>query len=380
MNPKTTTRCRAVQLMGALTRDLRRRVPYLPWRYPKPLAGNLRRKIVLLDSSISATNLGNKIIMESVEQTVREMFPHDFIYNVPMMEYIDYGKPLVRDADYIFVAGTNALSNDMNCHGNWRMRARDLLWMKNIILLGVGWWQYEEERLAWSTRYRLKHVLSQSLHHSVRDSYTLRKLEALGIKAINCGCPTIWSLSDELCATIPVKKATAVLLTFTDYAQTDADCRNRRTIYEIARRNYDRILFWPQAHADVRCARDVCGAESGVEFVDPSLQALDECLKRPDVDYVGTRLHAGIRALQHRCRTIIVATDNRASEMGLDFNLPVIPDSEITRELEARIRGSWPTRVRLHQNAITTWKAQFAAPALPPRRDGTETGFTPCNA
>ena len=48
-----------------------------------------------------------------------------------------------------------------------------------------------------------------------------------------------------------------------------------------------------------------------------------------NIDYVGTRLHAGIRALQHKKRTIIIGIDNRAIEKAKDFNLTVIDRKNI---------------------------------------------------
>ena len=48
-----------------------------------------------------------------------------------------------------------------------------------------------------------------------------------------------------------------------------------------------------------------------------------------EFDYVGTRLHAGILALNYRKRTLIIAVDNRAAEMKTDINLPVIARGDL---------------------------------------------------
>ena len=39
---------------------------------------------------------------------------------------------------------------------------------------------------------------------------------------------------------------------------------------------------------------------------------------------VGTRLHAGIRALQKGNQALILSVDNRATEINKDINIPVI--------------------------------------------------------
>ena len=48
----------------------------------------------------------------------------------------------------------------------------------------------------------------------------------------------------------------------------------------------------------------------------PTLEAFDNLLESEiDLDYIGTRLHAGIRAIQKKRRSIIIGVDNRALEM-----------------------------------------------------------------
>jgi polysaccharide pyruvyl transferase WcaK-like protein len=84
-------------------------------------------------------------------------------------------------------------------------------------------------------------------------------------------------------------------------------------------------------------------------------------LKREDVDCVGTRLHAGIRALQRKRRAIILGVDNRAEEMGHDFDLPVVARGKVALELEAEINGYWETRICIARQAIAACKGQFKA-------------------
>jgi hypothetical protein len=81
-------------------------------------------------------------------------------------------------------------------------------------------------------------------------------------------------------------------------------------------------------------------------------------LSHADVDYVGTRLHAGIRALQHGRRSLVIGVDNRAAEKHRDFNLACLPRQNI--EALARLVSA-PLRTRIHipENRIAEWKAQF---------------------
>ncbi len=313
------------------------------------------RKIVVLDTWVNDTNLGNKIIMDAVYAELRRLFPHDFFYQVPLLEHIRAGRGLVRQGDYVFLGGTNVLSADMNKSTGWPLGITDAFWMRNVILFGVGWWQYQSYAPRPSTRFVLKRILNKEHSHSVRDAYTAARLKALGFKVLNTGCPTLWPLTKAHCEAIPRTNAQAALLTFTEYRQNPKD---DRLLFEIVKRNYASIYFWPQMHGDYDYAKRLC--DSQVIFVDPSVEALDDLLHKEDVDYVGTRLHAGIRALQHRRRTIIIAVDNRATEMNRDFNLPTVPREKSATELDSRIKSSWATQVILDQHAIAAWRQQFA--------------------
>ncbi|MCK4815011.1 polysaccharide pyruvyl transferase family protein, partial [bacterium] len=154
-------------------------------------------RITILNTWVTSTNLGNKIIMESVYKELREIFPHSFFYQVSAIEYVKAGRKLVQQADYVFLGGTNVISSDMNRTSEWRLRMTDLFWMKKVILLGLGWWQYQAYTPNLYTRILLSQILRREYYHSVRDSYTADKLKALGFRVLNTGCPTLWNLSKE---------------------------------------------------------------------------------------------------------------------------------------------------------------------------------------
>ena len=61
-------------------------------------------------------------------------------------------------------------------------------------------------------------ILDSTYLHSVRDSYTEKKLKQIGIdNVINTSCPTMWRLTEEFCSHIPCKKQDTVVTTITDY-------------------------------------------------------------------------------------------------------------------------------------------------------------------
>jgi len=128
-------------------------------------------------------------------------------------------------------------------------------------------------------------------------------------------------------------------------------------LLNLLEKHYAHLYFWPQSFGDVSYVRELVGNRCRV--LPPDLEALDACCRRKGLIMFGTRLHAGIRALQHACRTIIVAVDNRATEMGRDFNLPVIQRADIEARLKNLLTSQWPTDVRLDFEAIRSWRSQF---------------------
>ena len=132
--------------------------------------------------------------------------------------------------------------------------------------------------------------------------------------------------------------------------------RNRQTtnVYLILLKKISRLFIFGYKLN----AKKICGNK--VVFIDPSLDALDDLLQTESLDYVGTRLHCGIRSLQHKRRSLIIAVDNRATEMGKDFNLPVVQRNDVAITLDKKINSVWRTDIQIDQDAINTWKNQFS--------------------
>jgi polysaccharide pyruvyl transferase WcaK-like protein len=181
-------------------------------------------------------------------------------------------------------------------------------------------------------------------------------LTSMGItNAVNTGCPTLWNLTASHCARIPRRKATAVIATVNSYRGLQNPEADRRLLALLAR-NYDKVYLWIQTYTDYAYARAL---HDDLIYINPSVAALDAVLvSDADVDYVGNRLHAGIRALQRGRRSIIVAIDNRAREMGIDFGLPTVGRTEFER-LERMIAEPLEIAIRTPQGEIDRWKSQF---------------------
>ena len=116
------------------------------------------------------------------------------------------------------------------------------------------------------------------------------------------------------------------------------------------------MYCWIQGSSDYEYIKSI---SDKFILVDPHLEEYDKILASDiDLDYVGTRLHAGIRAMQKGRRSIILSIDNRAREMGKDYNLNVIERHDIEM-LDEYINKEFTTNVKLKLENINKWKNQF---------------------
>lgn len=337
------------------------------------------KKIVKLSPSISTENIGDHIIKYYCDLALEEIFPNHFSVYVPTVDKLS--RPSMRhiaSADYAFVCGTNLLSSHMNKEKQWNVSREDLFKLarcdlrrreyfrfdkvannmekNSVCLMGVGWWQYQDEINSYTEKL-LKKLLNHSLLHSVRDSYTENKLKSIGIKnVVNTACPTMWGLTPELCSRIPKSKGRDVVTTLTHYNRNSA---YDRCLLEILIRHYNNVYVWLQAIEDYPILLDT-GLLDRVKIIPPNMQSYDQLLQHESLDYVGTRLHGGIHALNNRHRSIILAVDNRAVEIGRDTNLPVIKRDKIDGILEDMIEKQFATEIILPSSNIELWKQQFS--------------------
>ncbi|NJO18590.1 MAG: polysaccharide pyruvyl transferase family protein [Thioploca sp.] len=190
--------------------------------------------------------------------------------------------------------------------------------------MGVGWWQYQRDP-TFITKHFYKSILNKKILHSVRDSYTARKLENVGItNVLNTSCPTTWSL-DGLDTNRKNLNCRNCLFTLTDYSwNLTADTK----WIEIILNHYSGdIYFFPQGFHDEEYLNTLeifHIHKNRIKILEHSIEALYECLKMADINYIGTRLHSGTMCLQHNIDSVIIAIDNRATEIAKDIRLPVV--------------------------------------------------------
>lgn len=320
-------------------------------------------RIALIDPSmytaeIPSPNIGDQIISRASVRELRGVFGRDVqIRHIPSHSKIsrDSYKAL-KVSDHIVVGGSNLLWFRYWPRASWPLGLKELFFLRNVVLMGVGWGSYSI-RAKFYSRLASNMVLSHSELHSVRDSYTASIVaERLGLpNVVNTGCHTTWFLSDGGYSPISGIKSKCIF-SLTDYdknvVRDSAMLSQLQKVYGDAN-----LVFWPQGKGDSAYVKSL--GFNGL-VIERSLEAFMSYLD-PDVyDYVGTRLHAGILAIEFGLRCLIVAIDNRAIEIARDTGLPVLEGQNVG-ELEAMITSDFDRNVSITVNkaAIQAWRAQF---------------------
>lgn len=315
------------------------------------------RKIIAFDPAVSSPNLGDLIISDSANSYLNMLFPEAFVLKVSSHLPTSFRyMHMIRDFKARFVLGSNLLKSHMLFgYRQWDVSLFKSPFVGPVILMGCGWWQYEKGIDLYSkTLYR--RLLSKDYMHSVRDNYTLHMLNTIGIdNVLNTACPTMWKFTEEFCKSIPTGKANNVVTTLTDYMR---DAAKDRELLDLLSQNYDTVYLWLQGSRDLPYYQSLEGNWKNIVLVNPQLKEYDDTLNMPDIEYVGTRLHAGIRALQHSKRSMIIAVDNRAREKKIDFNLPVI-ERENQDALPSLIFNERITDIHIPEEAIAQYLDQF---------------------
>jgi polysaccharide pyruvyl transferase WcaK-like protein len=316
------------------------------------------KRVLLLDPSIATFNVGDKIISQSVREHLKPILDFSFIVeastHLPVTMYL---KNIFYsyDFDYRFVCGSNLIRGKMNSIMKlWDVNLRSASIISPLILIGVGWWKKGDTPNAYSRALYSK-LLDKKRLHSVRDNYTLGQFQSMGFKKIiNTSCPTMWKLTNDHTQDIPHSKAKDVVTTLTDY---DKNPVADQQMINILSKKYRKVYLWLQGVNDFNYA-SLMHLPENVELINPILEDYDNILASDDIEYVGTRLHAGIRALQKKKRTIIVAVDHRALEKKKDFNLTVLDRNDV-HLLEGMIDDTFKTEINLPLENIKAWKNQF---------------------
>lgn len=315
------------------------------------------KTVALFNPTVLSFNIGDQIILDSIKNQLMEIYKDTFYIDIPTHEIIFRSSyKILKNVDYKLVTGTNLLASNMIYRKPWKLTPLDYFMLNNITLMGVGWRNYEKKPNLY-TSLLYKKILSKDLLHSVRDEYSKKQLNNIGIKnVLNTACPTMWKLTEEHMNTIPINKSDSVVFTLTDYRK---DINNDTILVNILLKNYQKVYFFMQQIGDFHYINQLDIDKSKIVFINPTLKDYDNLLDYNDIDYVGTRLHGGIRALQKGKRTIIIGVDNRASEISNDTNLLVIERKNIKNSLQELIKNKIIQRINLPLKSIETWKKQF---------------------
>ena len=310
----------------------------------------------LMDGSggVSA-NLGDLIIQEAIKRELGELFKDLTLTCVSSHECLS-GSDVehLKSADIVVVGGSNLLSSNMNRYKQWKIDLRAAARIRRAVLFGVGWWQYQKPANFY-TKCLLRIALSGKYVHSVRDQYTKDKLERIGIRnVLNTGCPTMWHLTPALLSAIPNAKGDIALCTVTDYKR---DPTLDLQFLNMVKRLYKRVFVWPQGSKDREYLSEL-GLSGNI--LSHSYSAFLEFLNSGmHFDYIGTRLHAGIRCLNACKRSLVIIVDNRAREISKDTGLQCVERWDMGG-MEHWIRFPKRVELRLDTRAIDAWKSQFS--------------------
>ncbi len=325
----------------------------------------LMKKVVVFDTAIGTTNLGDEIILQCLEEQMAFLLDNCFIMrfgthmkNLPRERYVNGSQKIqfAYDADFKLIMGTNLLSRDIKkTQPQWPIGKLDSWLYDNCIMAGVGT-TLSEGKVTRYSKKMYQRILRPDFCHSVRDEESKRLLEEAGFQAINTGCPTLWKITPEFCKQIPTQKASRVVFSLSGYKAQ----RNRKRdldLIRILRDNYEELYFWSQTSADEPYL-DTFEDVGDIHRI-CSMKKYKEILDAGDIDYVGTRLHGGVYALQRKVRSIIIAIDHRARGFHETNNLCICERDDIPEKLEDMINGALVTEIRLRQDDIDRWKAQF---------------------
>lgn len=313
-------------------------------------------QVIMFDPALASQNIGDEIISTSARKWLCPLFEDDFVMSVSTHQKMSFRyRRYLNESKLSFVLGSNLLKSKMLFgFRQWDVSVFDAFQINNAVLVGCGWHAYEKRIDAYSS-FLYKKLLSNTYLHSVRDEYTKTKLKQIGIRnVINTGCSTMWGFTPEFCESIPREKASCVVVTITDY---NRDPIRDEQMLALLLKNYESVFVWLQGNGD-RSYAETLPSFRECSVVSSTLAAFDEILASKEIDYVGTRLHGGIRALQHGRRSLIIAIDNRAREKRKDFNIPVLERDEI-ENLEGWINGGQATDIHVPLAEINQFLDQF---------------------
>jgi polysaccharide pyruvyl transferase WcaK-like protein len=304
------------------------------------------------------SNLGDLIITQAVMAEMNRLFPGEEVVSISShTQPGDAEISKIKRARHRIVGGTNVLGSDMRNCRQWSIPGK-VMALHPAVLCGVGWQHYQPP-VKLFTRVLLNFALSRTYLHSVRDAYTKQKLATCGVwNVVNTSCPTLWGLAGQKRVVNARKPAKSVLLMLTDYRK---DEQADRLLVSCLGSHYGTIYFWPQGEMDLSYLLSLITHKTfSLVVLARTLDALDSCLSdTPDLDYVGTRLHGGIRCLIAGKRSLILEVDNRAAEIAKETGLPSLPRTDLAN-IERWVKDGWESEIWVDDKPVRKWRQQFA--------------------
>ena len=325
------------------------------------------KNVLLFDTAIATSNVGDEIILASVKKGLDPILSKSAVYRLgthvenfsPLQMLISHDKVkfFSEKMDYKFICGTNLLvPNLRRIFPQFMLNPFNKSLYKDAILVGVGK-HSNYKKLRRLAKYLYLKTLSKKYYHSVRDEATKQIVEEMGFKAINTGCPTLWEFTKEKCASIPQGKAENVIFSVSGYLPQQNPVADLKMIKTL-KKNYSSLYAWIQTYKDEDYLKSLIDIEKeGISCI-YSLDAFAQMLDTAKYDYVGTRLHGGIFALQHNCRSIIISIDHRAEGFHESNNIPILRRQDIDN-LDALINSNIITDIRIDTTAINQFLSQF---------------------
>lgn len=317
----------------------------------------MTKRVILFDPAAASFNKGDMIISEAVESELVELLPDAEIVKISLHQPLGkIHRSLLREKCLKIVGGSNVVSAVMHPilrQSRWNLYPHDYQAVRGFCYMGAGW-AGTNVRSNLIGKWFLKNFPSKLPDvNSFRDSETLMRAGLFGIKnGINTGCPTMWGLTRAKMDAVRRTKGSIVVTTLTDNMP---DKRADMELLECLKEQYEEVYIWFQGLNDARYFKSM--GLKGVRELPRNVSGYQAFLQEnvSRLDYVGSRLHGGVKALQCGVRTIILAVDHRALDISRDVGLLVLPRKDVS-SLEGLINSDLQMSVKIDRGAIYKWK------------------------
>ena len=116
------------------------------------------------------------------------------------------------------------------------------------------------------------------------------------------------------------------------------------------------MYFWSQTYGGYKTLRSYENCDK-IKYIDPELNEYRKFILENDVDYVGTRLHGGVFAMQNKKRAINLSVAHRAEEFDR-YHINVLPQDDI-QAIDEKINSDFATAVTVDYKIVNEWLSQF---------------------